>query len=125
MKYIIVSRIGKLNNADIISMDEFNKKYTLKNNYQLFHTWNCNYNNDDYNIQIYTKLSGKLINKYKFPPPLDNQTFFSECLLTASLNDTFIDLDHDLWLNIYNILNKKNIFDDNELVEEEYDYSYI
>lgn len=124
MKYIVVSRIGKISTNEISSMDEFDKKYKTKlvNGYQSFHTWSCNFNNIDYDIHLFTKLSGKLINKYKFPPPFDNQIFYSECLLTCSINKEPQDIDTELWNNLYNILNKKNIFDDTELIEEEYDY---
>lgn len=125
MKYIIVSRIGKLNSAEIQSFDEFNKKYKIKmvNGYQLFHTWTCNLSNIQYEINLYTKLSGKLINKYKFPPPLDNQLFYNECFLTCSMNNELIDLDLDLCIQLLNFLNKKDIYADVELTIEEYDYS--
>ena len=109
MKYIIVSRIGKLNSSDIQSIDEFNKKYKIKlvNGYQLFHTWICNLNDINYDLHLYTKLSGKLLNKYKFPPPLDNQFFYSECFFTCSINNEIVDLDLDLCVQLLNHLNKK------------------
>lgn len=125
MKYVIVSRIGKLNSSDILSMDEFNKKYKLNtvNGYQLFHTWNYTLNDIDYDLLLYTKLSGKLMNKYKFPPPHENQVFYSECLFICSIHNKIIDLDLDLCIQILNGLNKKDIYIDTELKMEEYDYS--
>lgn len=127
MKYIIVSRIGKLNSSDIPSMDEFDKKYKIKiiNGYKLFHTWNYSINDIVYELQLYTKLSGKLINKYKFPPPLDNNVFYSECLFTCLVNNKIVDLDLDLCIQILNGLNKKDIYADTELKMEEYDYSDV
>lgn len=127
MKYIIVSRIGKLNPSDILSIDEFNKKYkiNLVNGYQLCHTWTYSINDITYDLQLYTKLSGKLINKYKFPPPLDTQVFYSECLFTCVVNNEIIDLDLDLCIQLLNGLNKKDIYDDTELKIEEYDYSDV
>ncbi len=127
MKYIIVSRIGKLNSSDIQSIDEFNKKYKIKlvNGYQLFHTWTCNINDMNYDLQLYTKLSGKLLNKYKFPPPLDNQFFYSECFFTCSVDNEVVDLDLDLCVQLLNHLNKKDIYADTELKMEEYDYSNL
>jgi hypothetical protein len=125
MKYIIVSRIGKLNSSDIPSIDEFNKKYKIKlvNGYQLFHTWICSLNDINYELHLYTKLSGKLVNKYKFPPPLDTHLFYSECFFTCSMNHEWIDLDLDLCIQLLNVLNKKDIYDDTELKMEDYDYS--
>ncbi len=122
MKFIVVSRIGKLNPSEL-SIDDFNKKYKIKmNGYELYHTWNCYFDNIFYDLQLYTKLSGKLINKYKFPPPLDNQVFYSECLFTCCVKNEIIDLDLDLCNSLLNLLNKKDIYEDNELTIEEYDY---
>jgi hypothetical protein len=125
MKYIIVSRIGKLNSAELESEDEFSKKYKIKlmNGYQLFHTWECYLDGNIYGLQLYTKLSGKLINKYKFPPPFDKQSFNSECIFTCVCNQTVIDLELDLCNSLLNTLNKKDLYEDTELIPEEYDYS--
>lgn len=125
MKYIIVSRIGKLNSAELSSVEEFYKKYKIKliNSYQLFHTWECYLDGINYELQFYTKLSGKLINKFKFPPPFDKQSFHSECLFTCIVNNSFIDLELDLCNSLLNTLNKKDLYEDNELTTEEYDYS--
>lgn len=127
MKYIIVSRIGKLNTAEIQSLDEFHKKYKIKiiNGYQLFYEWECNVNEEDYKLQLYTKLSGKLINKYKFPPPLNSHVFYSECLMTCTFNNELIDLDIDLCNQLIYVLNKKDMYEDTELVAEDYDYSNV
>lgn len=124
MKYIIVSRVGKLNPAELSSVDEFNKKYKIKliNGYQLFHTWECYLDGIIYELQLYTKLSGKLINKYKFPPPFNNQSFNSECLFTCIVNHEIIDLELDLCNSLLNTLNKKDLYEDQELTTEEYDY---
>lgn len=62
---------------------------------------------DDHKITLYAKEQGRAgqENKYDFPPPVDNQLFFGNCLLTCQNGDNeYIDLTSKLWKVCYEAL---------------------
>lgn len=67
-------------------------------------TWNLD---DDHKITLYAKEQGRAgqENKYDFPPPVDNQLFFGNCVLTCQNGDNeYIDLTSKLWKVCYESL---------------------
>jgi hypothetical protein len=67
-------------------------------------TWNLD---DDHKITLYAKEQGRAgqENKYDFPPPVDNQLFFGNCVLTCQNGDNeYIDLTSKLWKVCYEAL---------------------
>lgn len=67
-------------------------------------TWNVD---DDHKITLYAKEEGRAgqENKYDFPPPVDNQLFFGNCVLTCQNGDNeYIDLTSKLWKVCYEAL---------------------
>ena len=94
-------KCSQFKNFDI---DNLYKKANLrkKDNFKLRHTWSVN--KDNMFISIYSKDKGRANNenKYDFPPPVDNNLFFGNCVLFAKDSDNdYIDLSIELWNKIY------------------------
>jgi len=103
---IIVLKSGELKQMDIFNFDVENlyKKAGFKKGEDFLkqHTWKCNINGKLTSISLYAKTKGKANseNKYDFPPPVDTNLFFGNCVLVAERNGV-VSLTKDLWANVY------------------------
>jgi hypothetical protein len=89
---LVVDKTGKVSELSIKTYDEttlFKKAgFKVNTDFKLQHTFNaltvpCT-------VSVYGKTTGKsnVINKYDFPPPIDNVIFYGNCLLVARAEST-------------------------------------
>jgi hypothetical protein len=109
---LIVDKTGTVSESIIKKYDEtmLYKKVGLKTaeNFEIQHTYSITYNHIAYSISIYGKTVGKssCVNKYEFPPPIDNILFYGNCLLVGKVesSNTHFDLKISEWNLIYPML---------------------
>lgn len=110
LKIVIIEKNGNLRNLNIKDFDlnELFKKCGFKksDNFINHVSWNVNFNGNLTTISLYGKTEGRHNNenKFIFPPPFDNKTIFGCCALVANVNKSFVNLNSDMWSNIYSIL---------------------
>jgi hypothetical protein len=91
------------------SIEEICKKAKVKtiDDYKRKHVWTVILNKQSYYIALYAKTDGRAgqENKYDFPPPVDSELYFGNCMLVSQKNATdaneVIDLSKATWELIY------------------------
>lgn len=66
--------------------------------------WSVTIDSEKYTVFLYAKEKGRANNenKYDFPPPVDNNLFFGNCVLFAKdCDNDYTDLSIELWNKIY------------------------
>lgn len=110
-KFVLIDRTGTLKtvNAKDFSEETLYKKAGFKSaeGFKLQHYWGAD-DGLDQSICLYGKTKGKAgqENKYDFPPPVDNQLFFGQCILIGRDGESgdVVDLEEDDWEDIYEFL---------------------
>ena len=94
--FIIVEKSGSLKNAKTTDLSDLYKKCGFKTNegFSLAHNWSVEFNDTEYKLEIYGKITGRANteNKYEFPPPIDNVLFFGSCAAVLYVNDKMTDM---------------------------------
>ena len=94
--FIIVEKSGSLKNAKTTDLSDLYKKCGFKTNegFSLAHNWSVEFNDTEYKLEIYGKITGRANteNKYEFPPPIDNVLFFGSCAAVLYVNDKITDM---------------------------------
>lgn len=106
---LVIDKTGIIKEVSIKNYDEktLYKKAGLKidTDFKCQHTFEIN---KDYSISVFGRIIGKsnYVNKYDFPPPIDNTLFFGSCILVRNdiLKNTPIDLNTKLWNVLYSEL---------------------
>lgn len=107
---LVVDKTGKVSELSMKTYDEttlFKKAgFKVNTDFKLQHTFNAL--SVSCTISVYGKTTGKsnVINKYDFPPPIDNVIFYGNCLLVARTESTneVCDLTEIEWDLIYSTL---------------------
>jgi len=90
--------------------EELYKKCGFKNSngFSLQTEWDVKIEGQKYVVAMYGKLDGKsnMVNKYDWPPPVDNQLYFGSCCLVGMIHDhdnkkVPTNLSIELWNKIY------------------------
>lgn len=110
--FIIIEKNGTIKETSVktITVEELYKKcgFRKEEGFENRNTWdNVKVGNHLYNIQLWGKIDGKANteNKYDFPPPFDTQLLFGNCaLVQVDKNETFMSLNKEQWLKIYETL---------------------
>ena len=94
--FIIVEKSGSLKNAKTADLVDLYKKCGFKGNegFSLAHAWSVDFNDTEYKLEIYGKITGRANteNKYEFPPPIDNVLFFGSCAAILYVNEKITDM---------------------------------
>lgn len=94
--FIIIEKTGSLKNAKTTDLIDLYKKCGFKGNdgFSLAHTWSVEFNDTEYKMEIYGKVTGRANteNKYEFPPPIDNVLFFGSCAAVLYVNNKMTDM---------------------------------
>ena len=95
--FIIVEKTGSLKNAKTTDdTNELYKKCGFKtaDGFSIAHTWSVEFNDTEYKLEIYGKVTGRANteNKYEFPPPIDNILFFGSCAAILYVNEKMTDM---------------------------------
>lgn len=110
---LIVDKDGLVKESRIKNYDDelLFKKVGLKstNDFKLQHTYQILLGEETHSVSVFGKTSGKstYINKYEFPPPIDEILFYGSCILVrkcTKTNDITLDLTVDLWNDLYSEL---------------------
>ena len=66
-------------------------------------TWNVKIDQENYDIELWSREHGKAgsENKYDFPPPVDTTLYFGTCCLVRKDGDTIVNLTTEEWKKIY------------------------
>jgi hypothetical protein len=105
---LIIDKTGTIKEASIKNYDEktLYKKAGLKTDtdFKYQHTFEIKQNNKVYSISLFGKTTGKsnYVNKYEFPPPIDNVLFFGSCILVR--NDIATNTPCELNIKLWNVL---------------------
>ena len=104
---IIVEKSGSIKEVNIKSYneEELYKKagFKVTDGFDLQTKWTVNLDKK-YTVLLYAKVKGRAgqENKYDFPPPVDKNLFFGNCLLVNVCDDNFAqDLKESEWEKIY------------------------
>ena len=104
---IIVEKSGSIKEVNIKSYneEELYKKagFKVTDGFELQTKWTVNLDKK-YTVLLYAKVKGRAgqENKYDFPPPVDKNLFFGNCLLVNVSDDNFAqDLKESEWEKIY------------------------
>ena len=104
--FIIVEKTGSLKNAKTTDLVDLYKKCGFKSNdgFSLAHAWSVEFNDTEYKMEIYGKITGRANteNKYEFPPPIDNVLFFGSSHFVE-----FCDGDLSLMLSCVSLNHRK------------------
>jgi hypothetical protein len=130
---LVIDKTGTIKETSIKNYDEkvLYKKAGLKTDtdFKYQHTFEIKQNDKVYSISLFGKTTGKSnqVNKYDFPPPIDNTLFFGSCILVNNdiVTDTPNDLNTKLWNVLYSVLvgrfedieNSDSVSDSDEDVE--------
>jgi len=94
--FIIIEKSGSLKNAKSADLTDLYKKCGFKTaeGFSLAHTWSVDFNEIEYKLEVYGKITGKANteNKYEFPPPIDNVLFFGSCAAILYVADKITDI---------------------------------
>lgn len=125
--FIIVEKSGSLKNAKTTDLVDLYKKCGFKSNegFSLNHAWSVEFNDTEYKLEIYGKITGRANteNKYEFPPPIDNVLFFGSCAAVLYVNNKMTDMGSQEFKDIMDHLygGYSDIGDEEEEDEEEDD----
>lgn len=130
---LVVDKTGKVSELSIKTYDEttlFKKAgFKVNTDFKLQHTFNAL--SVPCTVSVYGKTTGKsnVINKYDFPPPIDNVIFYGNCLLVARSESTneVCELTVTEWDLIYSILfgGFEDINEGSEVSEESIDEALL
>jgi hypothetical protein len=104
---VIIDKIGELKTLNVKNYceEELYKKCGFKKdtNFVLQTTWNVSLNDINYSISMYGKTDGKknFENICNFPYPINDKKFFGSCALVASSEGNKINLNVELWKQLY------------------------
>ena len=104
--FIIVEKSGsvKVQSVKNFNKDELYKKCGFKTaeGFSCMHTWNVEFNDIKYSLEVYGKTNGKANteNKYEFPPPIDNVLFFGNCAVVLLASENVVDLGENEFKDI-------------------------
>jgi len=96
--FIIVEKTGsiKCTTSKTLNVADLYKKCGFKTNdgFKCAHTWSITFNEVEYKLQIYGKITGRAgtENKYEFPPPIDSVLFFGSCAVINTQDGEIIDM---------------------------------
>ena len=96
--FIIVEKTGsvKCTTSKTLNVADLYKKCGFKSNdgFKCAHTWAITFNEVEYKLQIYGKITGRAgtENKYEFPPPIDSVLFFGSCAVINTQDGEIIDM---------------------------------
>ena len=94
--FIIIEKSGSLKNAKTTDLVDLYKKCGFKTaeGFSLNHAWSVEFNDTEYKMEIYGKVTGRANteNKYEFPPPIDNVLFFGSCAAVLYVNNKMTDM---------------------------------
>lgn len=105
---LVIDKTGAIKETSIKNYDEktLYKKAGLKadTDFKYQHTFEIEQNDKVYSISLFGKTTGKAnyVNKYDFPPPIDNILFFGSCILVR--NDIVSNTPSDLNIKLWNVL---------------------
>ena len=105
---LVIDKTGAIKETSIKNYDEktLYKKAGLKadTDFKYQHTFEIEQNDKVYSISLFGKTTGKAnyVNKYDFPPPVDNILFFGSCILVR--NDIVSNTPSDLNIKLWNVL---------------------
>ena len=125
--FIIIEKTGSLKNAKTTDLVDLYKKCGFKSNegFSLNHAWSVEFNDTEYKLEIYGKVTGRANteNKYEFPPPIDNVLFFGSCAAILYVNNRMTDMGSQEFKDIMDHLygGYSDIGDEEEEDEEEDD----
>jgi len=125
--FIIIEKTGSLKNAKTIDLVDLYKKCGFKTaeGFSLNHAWSVEFNDTEYKLEIYGKVTGRANteNKYEFPPPIDNVLFFGSCAAILYVNNKMTDMGSQEFKDIMDHLygGYSDIGDEEEEDEEEDD----
>jgi hypothetical protein len=108
---VLVEKSGSLTDTKLkaFSVEEICKKAKIKNleDCARKHVWSVYLQGKVHHIALYARSRGRAgqENKYDFPPPVDNDLYFGNCMLvsqrTASDANDVLDLTSRQWETIY------------------------
>ena len=108
---LLVDKSGKITETKLkqFSIEEICKKAKVKTveDYKRMHVWSIMRNKTQYHIALYARVKGRAgqENKYEFPPPVDTQLYFGNCMLVNQKDSTnmneVIDLTEETWNKVY------------------------
>lgn len=126
--FIIVEKTGSLKNVKTTDdTNELYKKCGFKtaDGFSIAHTWSVEFNDTEYKLEIYGKVTGRANteNKYEFPPPIDNVLFFGSCAAILYVNERMTDMGTQEFKDIMDHLygGYSDIGDSEDEVEDEDD----
>jgi hypothetical protein len=108
--FVIVEKNGsvKCTTSKTLNVSELYKKCGFKSNegFNCAHTWSITFNDVEYKLQVYGKITGRAgsENKYEFPPPIDNVLFFGSCAVINTQNDNIVDMNATEFKDIMDFL---------------------
>ena len=132
MNVLIIEKDGNITETKIKNdnIETIYKKLLFKNdkNFKVRTEWNVKINKKKYNILLYAKNDGRANseNKYDFPPPVDSELYFGNCMLLNYENNELSDLTKEEWLCVYEKLfggfeNLNDTLEEDEKEEDELD----
>ena len=134
LRTIIVEKNGNIKELLIkqFTVEDLYKKCNFKksDDFEEKCVWNTTINSTKYFIKLFAKDKGKAgyENKYDFPPPVDNELYFGNCILVCYTKDKnevkYEHLSIELWNKIYEKLfggfeDLSNTMDEDENEEDE------
>jgi hypothetical protein len=125
--FIIIEKTGSLKNAKTTDLVDLYKKCGFKTaeGFSLNHAWSVEFNDTEYKMEIYGKVTGRANteNKYEFPPPIDNVLFFGSCAAVLYVNNKMTDMGTSEFKDIIDHLygGYSDIGDEEEEEEEDED----
>ena len=125
--FIIVEKTGSLKNAKTTDLVDLYKKCGFKTaeGFSLNHAWSVEFNDTEYKMEIYGKITGRANteNKYEFPPPIDNVLFFGSCAAVLYVNNKMTDMGSqefkDIMDHLYGGYSDIGVSDDEDDDEDE------
>ncbi len=108
---LLVAKSGEITETKLksFSIEEICKKAKVKtvDDYKRKHVWTIMLNKKNYYIALYAKTNGRAgqENKYDFPPPVDTELYFGNCMLVSQKDGTdaneVTDLPKATWELLY------------------------
>ena len=108
VQVIIIDKSGDICENDFSDKDDLQiyKKCNFRktDHFNQQALWNIKVDGKKYKIKVFARNEGKhnQINKFEFPPPIDNILFYGSCAVIAYDNsDNKCNLDKELWDKCY------------------------
>ena len=129
MKFVAIDKNCDENEKDFDDIETLYKKcgFRKDTNFELVNTWNIKYKKEKYIVKVYARNKGNhnQVNKFEFPPPIDNSLFYGTCaVVLLDSNSNILDLTYSLWKQLYEKIyggfeNLKDTEEDDENEEDE------